>query len=205
MVLPPASSAPRCASASIPCARPLVTTTPRDASSAASRRAMRAPAGVARRLPTTATWGADSTPGSPRTNSTAGASGIAPSRSGISGSRAPMTCAPRAWRHARSRSARCPGRSGERGGAVLRATLGAGRVLRLPSRAVARVRASASRVRSRSMRCASMRCPVLLAGSGGGIIPPDRAGIDRPPPTPPDARNVRRSARKLPDRVRSSG
>src|SRR6059036_715187 len=66
-VRPPASSAPRCAAASMPRARPLTIVTPRAPSSPASRSATSTPYGVASRAPTIASASASSTVTAPRT------------------------------------------------------------------------------------------------------------------------------------------
>ena len=178
MVLPPASSAPRCASASTPCARPLVTTTPRAARSPASRWAMRAPAGVARRLPTIRDLGSGQHAGGRRAGTAPpGRPGSPAAAAAFPGPGAPMTRAPRAWRHARSRSVRDPCRACTRGAAGLRAALRAEGFVRRRSRTVSWLRASASRVRSRSVRSASMRRPHSpQRHRGGGIIPAAPAG-----------------------------
>src|SRR5436305_9894454 len=66
-VAPPPSRAPRWAAASMPLARPLTTTAPAAARSAASRSATAAPYGVGRREPTIATRGPSGGGQQPRT------------------------------------------------------------------------------------------------------------------------------------------
>ena len=82
IVFPPASSVPRCAAVSMPRAMPLITPTPSPARSPASFSATAVPYGVGFRVPTTATMIADSSPTSPRQNSTVGGSRIPRSFSG---------------------------------------------------------------------------------------------------------------------------
>src|SRR5207253_152195 len=77
-----AVSAPRCAAASMPAARPLTTVTPAPASSRPSSSATRRPYSLARRAPTTATARSSSATSVPRTARTTGGSEIWRSRGG---------------------------------------------------------------------------------------------------------------------------
>ena len=89
---PPASSAPRCASPSMPRAIPLTTTSPAAASSRASERATERPYDEHARAPTTATARLErsSSLPRPRRKSCGGGSWIAASRLGYAGSRRRM-------------------------------------------------------------------------------------------------------------------
>src|SRR6478672_6792051 len=86
IVDPPPASAPRCAAESTPRARPLTTTTPRAARSAASVSATLRLYGEPAREPTMATARRESVETSPRTHSTGGGSGITDSAAGYDGS-----------------------------------------------------------------------------------------------------------------------
>jgi hypothetical protein len=72
----PDRSAPSCAAASTPRGRPEVTTIPAPASASASSSAIHRLAAEALRAPTSATWVAASTAGSPRTAIAGGASSV---------------------------------------------------------------------------------------------------------------------------------
>ena len=86
IVDPPPASAPRCAAESTPRARPLTTTTPRAARSAARRSATASAYGDAAREPTMATAGRSSAAATPRIQSTSGGSAMAASAAGYDGS-----------------------------------------------------------------------------------------------------------------------
>src|SRR5947207_5819022 len=85
-VRPPALSAPRCAAASTPRARPLTMVSPAAARSPASRSATLSAYGEAARAPTIATPGVLRTPALPRIQRTNGGSGIVVSAAGYAGS-----------------------------------------------------------------------------------------------------------------------
>ncbi len=117
-VAPFASSAPRCAAASTPRARPLTTTMPREARSAPSRCATARAYGEPAREPTIATASAFSQHSPPRRHRTGGGSWMAASIGGYAGSFHPTTAMPmraarasacaarsRRSRHASSRAA----------------------------------------------------------------------------------------------------
>ena len=81
-VRPPASSAPWCAAASMPSARPLTTDRPERANAPEKAAALSRPPALGERLPTTATDGCQHSAGSPATNSASGGLGAVRSRAG---------------------------------------------------------------------------------------------------------------------------
>ena len=103
---PPPASAPRCAAASTPRASPLITATPCSARPAARCSATAQAYGEPVREPTTATAGAESSAGSPRTQRTAGGSSISASCLGYAGSVQPIALTPARAPRSRSRAAR---------------------------------------------------------------------------------------------------